>query len=91
MFVAGYHGHEFLSTEGQQLITFLSLKDQRLTPFKSYQQTKLPLGLLTPPATCPVKLDVNTTMKGGRSKLSTHPASALHPYSTVTERLCKNT
>lgn len=69
MFVAGCCGREFLSTEKQQLIIFLSFKDQRLTPFKGAQQTKLPPGLLTPPqATCPVKLDVNLSVKQGQKK-----------------------
>lgn len=87
MFVAGCRGNEFLSTEKQKLLIFLSFKDQRLTPFKGDQQTKLPPGFLTPPAMCPVKLDVNMSLNKGRSKPSTRPASALHPYSMVTKRL----
>lgn len=59
MSVTGCRDHEYLSTGKQQLIISLSFKDQRLTPFKGDQQTKLPPGLLTSLATHPVKLDVN--------------------------------
>lgn len=60
MSLTGCCDHEYFSTGKQKMIIFLSFKDQRLTPFKNNQRTKLPLGLLTFPAARPVKLDVNT-------------------------------